>query len=128
MRGIWKIKSYAVIIQAWDFTPGVSFLEQMDTALEEAGRTLLILTPDALSSHFVRKEWTTALKQERLVPVRVQECNPKGLLSTRAYIDLVGLEEEAARTRLLAELAEGRAKPDTAPVFPGVILVWVFLP
>lgn len=85
----------------------------------ESGRTLLILTPAALDSRYVREEWTATLKQERLVPVRVEECDPEGLLGTRAYIDLVRFEEEEeARTRLLAQLEEGRAKPDTKPAFP----------
>ena len=55
---------YAVIIQVWDFAPGANFLERMDTALKEADRTLLILTPDALGSrcgaeehHIARRMW-----------------------------------------------------------------------
>lgn len=119
----WQLEEagYTVIIQAWDFAAGVNFLSRMDSALKETDRTLLILTSAALDSRFVHEEWAAALKQERLVPVRVQKCDPAALLSTRAYIDLVGLEEHEARERLLAELQKGRRKPDEAPAFPGAL-------
>ena len=61
-----------------------------------SGRTLLVLTPAALKSHYVREEWTTALNEERLVPVRVVDLDPGGLLGARSYVDLVGLDEDAA--------------------------------
>ena len=51
--------------------------------------------------------------------MRVRACEPEGLLGVRAYLDLVGLEESVARERLLALLEQGRAKPATAPGFPG---------
>ena len=116
----WELEEagYAVIIQVWDFKAGSNFIENMDTALKASGRTLLVLTPAALDARYVREEWTAALKQDSLVPVRVQDCDPEGLLGVRAYIDLVGLEENAARTHLLALLEEGRAKPETKPGFP----------
>jgi len=116
----WQLEAegYSVVIQAWDFTAGKNFVEQMDNALKAAERTLLVLTPDALASRFVREEWTTALRQERLVPVRVRECDPEGLLGTRGYIDLVGLDEKTSRSRLLLRLSDDRAKPATAPAFP----------
>ena len=102
----------------WDFAPGTNFLAKMDAALQDSSRTLLVLTPAALSSRYVREEWTTALNQERLVPVRVVDFDPGGLLGTRSYIDLVGLDEDGARERLLESL-KTPARPDTPPAFPG---------
>ncbi len=120
----WQLEEegYTVIIQAWDFAAGANFIDQMDRALETAERTLLVLTPEALGSRFVREEWTAALKQERLIPVRVRKCDPEGLLGVRSYVDLVGLDEEIARSRLLLKLRNERAKPATAPAFPGATL------
>ena len=50
---------------------------------------------------------------------RVRDCRPAGLLAQIVYVDLVGLDEEAARERLLAGIEE-RGKPRKPPVlFPG---------
>ena len=111
-------EDYKVIIQAWDFAPGTNFLATMDDALQESGRTLLVLTPAALSSRYVREEWTTALQQERLVPVRVVDFDPKGLLGPRSYVDLVGLSEDGAKSTLLESL-KPPSRPATLPEFPG---------
>ena len=64
----WQLEAagYRCIIQAWDFALGANFVVRMDEALTDAGRTLLILTPEALRSRYVREEWTSALSQERL--------------------------------------------------------------
>jgi hypothetical protein len=41
-------------------------------------------------------------QNEKLVPVRVEACQPPGLLGSIIYIDLVKLDEATARERLLA--------------------------
>src|SRR5262249_31170275 len=53
-----------------------------------------------------------------LVPVRVRECSPDGLLNQIVYIDLVGLDEDAAERDLLAGLKLARGKPTKKPAFP----------
>ena len=53
------------------------------------------------------------------MPVRVRQCELKGLLAQIVYIDLMGLDEEAAREALLNGVVRGRAKPESAPSFPG---------
>jgi hypothetical protein len=53
-----------------------------------------------------------------LIPVRVQPCEPPGLLAGRVYIDLVDIPEPTARQRLLAGVDQSGARPTTAP-FPG---------
>jgi hypothetical protein len=53
-----------------------------------------------------------------LLPVRIHDCEPQGLLPQIVYIDLVGLDAEAARETLLASV-QRRAKPNKEPEFPG---------
>jgi tetratricopeptide (TPR) repeat protein len=112
-------------IQAWDFGAGKNFVVEMDTATREAERTLLVLSPDYLGSGFGKAEWAAAFAKDptgekgTILPVRVREVELNGLLGQIVYIDLVGLEEAAARERLLAGLARGRTKPVEPPVFPG---------
>lgn len=112
-------------IQAWDFGPGRNFVVEMDTAAREAERTLLVLSPDYLASRFGKAEWAAAFAKDptgekgTILPVRVREVEVDGLLGPIVYVDLVGLEEAAARERLLAGLARGRSKPVEPPIFPG---------
>jgi hypothetical protein len=54
----------------------------------------------------------------KLLPVKVKDCKPEGLLAPIVYVDLVGLSAVAAKQALLDSLPE-RAKPETSPAFPG---------
>jgi TIR domain-containing protein len=123
----WQLEAagYSVVIQAWDFRPGENFVVEMQTAASEAERTLLVLSDDYLKSSFGRSEWAAAFAQDptgasrRVVPVRVKPCEPDGLLRAIIFVDLVGLSDEDARARLLEGVDHDRAKPETAPEFPG---------
>jgi len=122
----WQLEDagYSTAIQAWDFRPGSNFVLEMQKAATEAQRTIAVLSPDYLKSLFTQPEWAAAFAQDptgekrTLVNLRVRECELKGLLSQIVYVDLVGLDETAARETLLAGVQTERAKPKTAPVFP----------
>jgi hypothetical protein len=116
------------VLQAWDFRAGGDFLHDMQQAVIQCERTLIVLSPHYLSSVFAEAEWRAVFAQDPagtkglLVPVRVEDCDPTplGLLRTRTHIDLVGLDsEEAARRRLVERVQSERAKPTVAPGFPG---------
>jgi tetratricopeptide (TPR) repeat protein len=123
----WELeaKGYTSVLQVWDFRPGRNFVLEMHEAAQKAGRTLAVLSPDYLNARFTQPEWAAAFAQDPtgakgiLLPVRIRECKPDGLLGPLIYIDLVGLEEAAARETLLAGVKETRAKPSAAPGFPG---------
>ena len=57
-----------------------------------------------------------------LIPIRIEDVQPDGLLAPLIYIDLVGLLETVAKDRLLKEiqqtLSSDSARPITAPDFP----------
>jgi len=116
---------YTTTLQAWDFRPGSNFVLDMQRAAVEATRTIAVLSPDYLNALFTQPEWAAAFAQDptgekgTLLPVRVRECEIKGLLHPIVYIDLFNLEEAAAKTALLDGVKRGRAKPDHAPEFPG---------
>jgi tetratricopeptide (TPR) repeat protein len=126
----WQLEAAGSItrLQAWDFRPGTDFVHQMQQAVQQADRTIAVLSSAYFGSQFGEAEWRAAFATDptgdrrRLVPVRVEDCDPPGLLSTRVYIDLVGLNEAAAQERLVAGLREGErpGRPTTAPVFPGL--------
>jgi hypothetical protein len=113
-----------VVIQAWDFRPGSDFVQNMDQALKGTEKTILVLSEDFMKSAYTTAEWSAAFTKDpagasgSLVPVRVRECKPEGLLSSKVYVDLVGLSEEDARVALLGAFSV-RARPKQAPQFPG---------
>jgi tetratricopeptide (TPR) repeat protein len=116
---------YTTVLQAWDFRPGQDFIHEMQQATTTAGRTVAVLSPAYFGSEFSEAEWRAAFvkdptgEQGLLVPVRVQECAPPGLLASRVYVDLVDADEATAKRLLLAGVGELGARPTTAP-FPGV--------
>ena len=124
----WQLEEagYTTVLQAWDFRPGSSFVIDMQRAATEAERTIAVLSPDYLGALYTQPEWAAAFVQDptgekgTLLPVRVRECNPKGLLPQIIYIDLVGLDEVSAWGELLDGVSRERAKPTAPPGFPGV--------
>ncbi|GFG65510.1 hypothetical protein MKUB_30000 [Mycobacterium kubicae] len=120
-----EAEGYRTVVQDWDFKPGGNFVVEMDTATKECARTIAVLSQDYLDAEFTVPEWAAQFATDpkglnrRLVPVRVDSCDIEGLLGQVIYCDLVGLDEEASRKRLLSQLSPGRTKPAVAPPFPG---------
>ncbi|MDX2212034.1 MAG: tetratricopeptide repeat protein [Oculatellaceae cyanobacterium bins.114] len=116
---------YTTVIQAWDFRAGGNFVLDMQKAASEAERTIAVLSDTYLTSAFTAPEWAAAFVQDPtgekglLIPVRVKECQPTGLLRPIVYVDLVDVAEAEAQDLLLRSLSPGRTKPDQQPQFPG---------
>jgi hypothetical protein len=123
----WQLEAagYTTVIQAWDFRPGSNFVLEMDRASREAEQTIAVLSLSYLDMTYTHPEWARAFAKDPkgekslLLPVRVLDCQPEGLLAQVVYIDLVGLDEENAKDRLLAQVRSGRGKPRLKPLFPG---------
>ena len=115
---------YSIVLQAWDFRPGADFIHEMQEATTSAQRTIAVLSPAYFGSDFSEAEWRSAFVKDPtgelglLLPVRVQPCEPPGLLASRVYVDLVGADEREARKRLLAA-ADPECPRPTAAAFPG---------
>ena len=120
-------KGYNVIIQAWDFRPGGNFVLDMQRAAEDSERTIMVLSEDYLKAKYTQPEWAAAFRNDpesrdrKLIPIRVAECKPSGILGPLVYVDLVGRSETEAEQLVLRLLAE-RVKPATRPLFPGKAL------
>jgi tetratricopeptide (TPR) repeat protein len=125
----WELEAggYTTLLQAWDMPAGTAFVHVMDQAVQHTRHTLLVLSPAYLRSAMGEAEWRPAFladpsgQHRRLVPVRVEDCRPPGLLADRVWIDLVGLDEAGARSRLREEVSSalrGHARPATRPRFP----------
>jgi hypothetical protein len=113
---------FSVFIQAWDFRPGHNFVLMMDRATR-ARQMVAVLSPSYLEAAYCQQECAAILaddpkgEKRRLIPVRVKDCRPDGLLRSIIFIDLVGLREMEARERFISGL-RARAKPLFPPRFP----------
>ena len=119
---------YSSVSQLRDFVAGGNFVLEMNRAARRARRTLGVLSPKALQAPYVWQEWAQRLaedpvgEQRALVLVRVAPCEPEGLLGPVVYVDLVGLDEGAARALLREELVaavRGRRPLPADQQFPG---------
>ena len=127
-----KTGGYSTVIQAWDFNAGGNFLLEMHRAAKETDRTIAVLSSRYLESLYAQPEWAAALVQDPtgtkrlLIPIRIEDVQPDGLLAPLIYIDLAGLSESVAKDRLLKEiqqtLSSDSARPITAPDFPASAL------
>jgi hypothetical protein len=119
---------HRVLVQAWDFVPGSNWVQGMQAGTRDAARTIALLSPDYLRSVYGGAEWQAAWAADpggadrKLLVVRIAECEREGLLAGVVSVDVFGLAEAAARARLrrmVSQALAGRAKPGTAPGFPG---------
>jgi tetratricopeptide (TPR) repeat protein len=100
---------------------GKSFVNAMDEALKQSRLVSCLLSPAYLDSRWCGEEWQAALLKDKLLPLRIAECDLDGLLAPRAYLDLVGVAEAEARERIVAELKKRDGedpRPKVKPAFP----------
>jgi hypothetical protein len=126
----WELEEdgHRVLFQAWDFVPGSNWVVSMQTGMRDAARTIAVLSQAYLGSVYGGAEWQAAWAADpagrgrKLLPVRVEDCPRPGLLASVTGFDLFGLDDAAARERLLSKVRAalvGRVKPGTRPPFPG---------
>jgi tetratricopeptide (TPR) repeat protein len=123
----WQLEhaGYEVVLQKWDFDPGSNFVLGMQRATIECERTVAVLSPEYCESIAASAEWAARFAEDAngdkrlLIPVRIADFIPPGLLRPIVYVDLFGLKDEVtAREVLLSGVARGRRKPDVSPAFP----------
>lgn len=99
--------NYTVTIQAWDFRPGDNFVSKINEALSECQKLIVILSKNYLRSKWCEAEWTSklseqiTLKERRIIPIRIEPVDLKGLLSPIVYIDIVDKSENEAKDEIL---------------------------
>src|SRR3954453_14726330 len=119
---------HSVWFQDWDFRG--NFVEHMDRAQRQADRPIAVLSDHYFGSDFTLVEWSfrfaqdPAMREDRLVPVKVGSLTDRGILTPIVYADLTEADEGEAQRRLLERVkkaldASYRPKPLTRPGFPG---------
>ena len=91
---ILRADGHRTVLQQFDFA-NRNFMERMDTALASGARIVAILSPEYQATDYCAAEWMHALagdplnKKGRLIVLRAAETEPRGLLRTIGYWDLV---------------------------------------
>jgi hypothetical protein len=113
-----------VCIDYRDFAIGVPILVNIERAVERSRRTLLVLTPDWVSSQWtnfesmlLQTEDPTGLRQS-LLPLMLEECEPPPRLGILTYADFRARDNwESELARLLEQIGAPELPPPnpTAP-------------
>src|SRR6516225_4195633 len=61
-----KAQGFTVVIQDWDFGPGVNFVHKMHQASMDTERTIAVLSPRYFNSPYTLAEWTAAFNRDPL--------------------------------------------------------------
>ncbi|OHV45237.1 GTP-binding protein, partial [Parafrankia colletiae] len=110
---------YTVELDVWDWVAGTNLVDAMRRALERAERVLAVYTDDYFAQRISQAEHTAAFASDRVVPVVVADCSIPELYAPLTRIELLGLEEDAARSRLLDGVSAGSRRPGSPVIFPG---------
>lgn len=117
IAGTLEENGYSTYIQAWDFRPGDNFILKMQDAIESCERCIAVLSQDYLNSEYCQPEWAAIFNkdpasiQRMLIPVRVSDVYPKGLLSGIIYIDLFNVEDKSIAAKKLLQGVDRKENP-----------------
>jgi tetratricopeptide (TPR) repeat protein len=124
-----KEEGYTVLVQDYDIPHSANFIAAMHDALTRSRHLIVLLTKDYAASRFTMMELTNFLAtagrsadERRVVVLRVDDCEPEGILAGAVFGDLVGIAEAAERKRRILAAAEGRstAQPRRHKLFENV--------
>lgn len=124
IAGTLEENGYTTLIQAWDFRPGNNFVLEMQHALKICKRSIVVLSQSYLDSDYCQPEWVAMFikdplgKKKSLIPVRISNIEPEGLLSGIIYIDLFNVENEESAVKKLLYGVDIKENPRKKPVFP----------
>ncbi|MCM3883271.1 pentapeptide repeat-containing protein, partial [Frankia sp. R82] len=126
---------FDVFLDEWENVAGTNVVQRMDGAMRRAKRVVVVLSqafvaqssPDASPGTSLAPLWSAWQQdpqgtERRLLPVRVDDCTPDGLLRPLQYIDLAGLTRDEAISRLRSEIhatLDGHRRPRSEPLYPG---------
>ena len=99
-----------VFIQAWDILPGDNFVIEINNALGESEKLIVILSKHYLESKWCQEEWTSklaqpnALSERHIIPIKIESLEATGLLKSITPIDVTNKSQEETRKLILTGL------------------------
>ncbi len=133
----WQLEDagYKVLLQKWDMVAGSNRMVAITEGMLRSEHTIAVVSTTYLTSVYGQQEWQAAVQADpqgfarKLIPLRIENCEPPGLLGQIVSFDLFGHPAETARRHLLDTIATtlaGRAKPPIEPTFPVLYPASVF--
>ncbi len=106
---------FSTRFQERDFGFG-NFVANIDRAVGNSAILLAVLSPEYLESRWTNDEWTTYFKRRReaLMPVLVSDDGRLSLLDTLVRVNLVGIDEGTARSKLVEGVESRLGRPRSA--------------
>jgi len=111
-----KEEGYTILVQDYDIPHSANFIAAMHDALTRSRHLIVLLTKDYAASRFTMMELTNFLAaagrsadDRRLVVLRVDDCEPEGILAGAVFGDLVCIADPVERKRRILAAAEGRS-------------------
>lgn len=129
VAGILEKEGYETIIQAWDFNAGEDFILNMDNALKNSKHLIAIFSENYSKSIYCTAEWTAAFSKyskgetRAVIPIKISDVEPEGLLASITYIDLYKIEEGKREDALIREIKGRKVRngPDTSGIKRGAM-------
>lgn len=113
-----KGSGYRVLVQDYDIPVGSDFIHKMHQGLTLARDLIVLLTDDYDQQPFTWWEFSgfasaapPMVSQRRMVLLRLTPCQPRGLLSSIVFQDLVGVDDPIERRQRILDAAAGVSKP-----------------
>jgi hypothetical protein len=103
-----------VCVDFRDFEPGAPSVTEMERAVLQSRKTLLVLTPSYLDSEWAEFEnilaatLDPAARQRRVIPLLLEQCELPLRICSLTYLDFAGSDREFQLQRLLAAV---RSRP-----------------
>ena len=112
------------LVQVWDTHPGDNFVQKMDEFIKKADVVVPVCSKEYFDSYYCGKEWEAAFAKaksgnKKMIPVRVADYEPDGILSAEVNIDLHGDSDEKIATNKLLHGLGIKETERTSSGFPG---------
>jgi tetratricopeptide (TPR) repeat protein len=126
---ILKDAGFSSFSQNYDIGYSDNFIIEIHKALKRCEHFIALLTKDYDEAPYTMMEWANFYRfhvetggQRRFIVLRVEECDPPGLLAGIVYQDLAGVTDPAERRKRILAAVEGRSstKPTTTRLFENV--------
>ena len=115
-----------VFLDQVDLRSGRSWMDQLQEAVEQSDRLILVMSPEAVASDWVRLEWQSFLstRPKDLFPVRLAAATLPAFLRTIQWLDFSDAEGSEYRQRLTELFGDllGRSRRDPPPMPQELVL------
>ena len=105
-----------------DLKVGDNFVSIIQEYIEKADKLIAVFSPSYFSSTFCQAEISAMLSKGKnnIIPVKISEAQPIGVLSNILYVDLYNVNEDKAKERLLKAVKADKKALSGKSEFPGI--------